>query len=87
MLVIDLLAHGEDWVRDKLQDRHQGFTEAALAALLEDAGLEEVSVQRAARDPHPPHFMTLVAVGRPSEPTTRPRKKRARAKRTSSARD
>lgn len=87
VLVIDLLAHGEDWVRDKLQDRHQGFTEAALAGLLEDAGLEEVSVQRAARDPHPPHFMTLVAVGRRPEPSKRARKQRARQKRTSPARD
>jgi ArsR family transcriptional regulator len=67
VLVIDLLAHSEDWVREKLQDRHQGFTESALRQLLERAGLEGVSVQRVARDPHPPHFMTLVAVGeRPS---------------------
>ena len=67
VLVIDLLAHSEDWVREKLQDRHQGFTESALGDLMERAGLDGVSVQRVARDPHPPHFMTLVAVGeRPS---------------------
>jgi len=63
LLVIDLLAHNEEWVREKLQDRQQGFTEACLQELLRDSGLEEVGVQRVARDPQPPHFMTLVATG------------------------
>lgn len=63
LLVIDLLAHNEEWVREKLQDRQQGFTEPKLASLLEEAGLESVSVRRVSRDPHPPHFMTLVATG------------------------
>jgi ubiquinone/menaquinone biosynthesis C-methylase UbiE len=61
LLVLDLLAHGEDWVRNKLQHRHLGFTEAALAAHLEAARFEHARVERAARDPHPPHFMTLLA--------------------------
>lgn len=61
LLVLDLLAHGEDWVRTKLQHHHLGFTEAALAGHVEDAGFAEVRVERAARDPHPPHFMTLLA--------------------------
>ena len=63
LLVIDLLAHTEEWVRDQLQHVHLGFTEAALEKLLAKAGFERVSIQRAARDPHPPHFMTLVATG------------------------
>lgn len=63
LLVIDLLAHGEDWVRDKLQHRHLGFTEPELERLCEAAGFEQVAVQRAARDPQPPYFMTLVATG------------------------
>ena len=61
LLVLDLLAHGEDWVRTKLQHHHLGFTEAALAGHVEDAGFSQVRVERAARDPHPPHFMTLLA--------------------------
>ena len=61
LLVIDLLAHTEEWVRDRLQHLHLGFTEAELAELLSAAGFTRVSVQRAARDPQPPHFMTLVA--------------------------
>lgn len=63
ILVIDLLAHAEDWVREKLQHSQLGFTEANLQELLCVAGFEFVSVCRAARDPHPPHFMTLVATG------------------------
>ncbi|MBI5434141.1 MAG: metalloregulator ArsR/SmtB family transcription factor [Planctomycetes bacterium] len=61
LLVIDLLAHNEDWVREKLEHVHLGFTEQELAKLLADAGFHAVSIQRAARDPEPPHFMTLVA--------------------------
>ncbi len=61
LLVIDLLAHTEEWVRDRLQHRHLGFTEAELAELLAGAGFARATVQRAARDPQPPHFMTLVA--------------------------
>ncbi len=69
VLLIDLLAHGEEWVRDKLQDRHLGFTESALENLVQSAGFEEVRVERAARDPQPPHFMTLIATGqRPARP-------------------
>jgi len=63
LLVIDLLAHTEEWVREKLQHQHLGFGEVELESLLSAAGLSEVSVQRAARDPQPPHFMTLVASG------------------------
>jgi ArsR family transcriptional regulator len=63
LLVIDLLAHTEEWVREKLQHLHLGFTEPGLEELLTAAGFERVRVQRAARDPQPPHFMTLVATG------------------------
>lgn len=64
LLVVDLLAHSEDWVREKLKHTHLGFTEAALENWLDELGLEAVLVSRAARDPRPPHFMTLVASGR-----------------------
>ncbi len=62
ILILDLLAHGEVYVRERLQHRHLGFTETALESLLVDAGFERVTVERAARDPQPPHFMTLVAI-------------------------
>ena len=63
LLVIDLLAHTEEWVRDKLQHVHLGFTENGLRDLVTEAGFDRVNVFRAARDPQPPHFMTLVATG------------------------
>lgn len=63
LLVLDLLIHTEDWVKDKLKHRRLGFGESELLALIERAGFRDVTVQRAARDPHPPHFMTLVAKG------------------------
>lgn len=61
LLVIDLLAHNEDWVRDKLQHKCLGFTEKRLQEVIVGAGFDSVQLMRAARDPQPPHFMTLVA--------------------------
>ena len=61
LLVIDLLAHTEEWVRDKFHHVHLGFGESALEELLTSAGFDRVAIERAARDPQPPHFMTLVA--------------------------
>ena len=61
VLVIDLLAHHEEWVREKLEHVHLGFTESGLEEVLAEAGFEKIQIQRAARDPQPPHFMTLVA--------------------------
>jgi ArsR family transcriptional regulator len=61
LVVLDLLAHTEEWVRDRFQHRHLGFTELALEELCRSAGFDDVVVRRAARDPEPPHFMTLVA--------------------------
>lgn len=85
LLVIDLLAHNEEWVRDKLQDRQQGFTERKLTALLEGAGLDSISVQRVARDSQPPHFMTLTATGtKPVAPGRAPVRPRRAAKRRKS---
>ena len=62
VLVLDLRAHDQTWVRDKLGDRQLGFDDDALAALLMGAGLSEVRVavgSRGAGDP----FTVLVASG------------------------
>lgn len=63
LLVLDLLGHAENWVRERLQHRQLGFGETELTSLLREAGFESIYVQRAARDPHPPYFITLVASG------------------------
>ena len=59
--MIELLAHNESWVKEQLQHIHQGFTENELTGLIQAAGFENLLLERAARDPQPPHFMTLVA--------------------------
>ncbi|MEZ5973779.1 MAG: metalloregulator ArsR/SmtB family transcription factor [Planctomycetota bacterium] len=63
LIVIDLLAHNEDWVRDRHLHRLLGFTEPDLERLVHEAGFQDVTVSRIARDPVPPHFMTLLATG------------------------
>jgi SAM-dependent methyltransferase len=62
LLVLDLRAHEETWVREKLGDRHLGFSDDQLADLLTSAGLTDVKVtvgSRRAGDP----FTVLVASG------------------------
>jgi SAM-dependent methyltransferase len=62
VLVLDLRAHTEAWVREKLGDRQLGFTDEALTRLLTDAGLSDIKVgvgSRRAGDP----FTVLVASG------------------------
>jgi SAM-dependent methyltransferase len=62
VLVLDLRAHDETWVREKLGDRQLGFSDAQLAMLLTNAGLADVKVtvgSRRAGDP----FTVLVASG------------------------
>ena len=62
--MLDLLAHEESWVRTELGHQRQGFGEAELKVLLERAGFSDVAVQRVSRDRKPPHFVTLLGVGR-----------------------
>jgi len=79
LLIIELLAHAEEWVRERYHHRHLGFTECELERLLEQAGFEAVRVQRAARDPQPPHFITLVGTAiRPARDQTSAKKRRTR---------
>jgi ArsR family transcriptional regulator len=76
VLVLDLRAHEETWVRDKLGDRHLGFADDELAALLTSAGLSDVRVTVGSRRPGDP-FTVLVASGvRPPRTGTDPRKAR-----------
>jgi SAM-dependent methyltransferase len=70
VLVLDLRAHDEHWVRDRLGDRWTGFTDAALQKLLEGAGLIEVKVAVGARRTGDP-FTVLIASG--TKPGRRPK--------------
>lgn len=60
VLILDLRAHGEDWVRDRLGDRWQGFADDALTSWLTGAGLELPRVNVGARGAGDP-FVVLVA--------------------------
>lgn len=62
VLILDLRAHAETWVREKLGDHHLGFDDDELAALLTEAGLTEVRVSVGSRGLGDP-FTVLVASG------------------------
>jgi ArsR family transcriptional regulator len=69
VLVLDLRAHGEEWVRTKVGDRRLGFDDQELARMLTGAGLSSVRVGVGARKTGDP-FTVLVASGIKPEPAT-----------------
>jgi ArsR family transcriptional regulator len=73
VLVLDLRAHDEAWVRSTLGDAWLGFTDARLADLLSGAGFEDVTVRVGARRPTDP-FVVLLARGRSPFPQKRPKR-------------
>jgi ArsR family transcriptional regulator len=62
VLVLDLRAHQEDWVRAKLGDRWLGFEDDALRSMLRSAGLADVKVRVGSRKVGDP-FTVLIASG------------------------
>ncbi|MGH9311373.1 MAG: class I SAM-dependent methyltransferase, partial [Vicinamibacterales bacterium] len=62
VLVLDLREHQQEWVGERLGDKWQGFSNAALASLLKDAGLSNVAVSVGARRTGDP-FTVLIASG------------------------
>jgi SAM-dependent methyltransferase len=62
VLVLDLRAHREEWVRAKLGDRHRGFDDDELRRMLMAAGLEQVRAGVGASKAGDP-FTVLIASG------------------------
>ena len=62
LLVLDLRAHDQAWVRERLGDEQLGFEDEDLARLLRDEGLEHVRVSVGARKTGDP-FTVLIASG------------------------
>ena len=62
VLLLDLRAHQEEWVRAKLGDRCLGFDDAELTRMLTGAGLAAVRVAVGARKAGDP-FTVLIAAG------------------------
>jgi ArsR family transcriptional regulator len=62
VLLLDLRAHDEEWVRAKLGDRRLGFADEELRRMLTAAGLVDVKVGVGARKAGDP-FTVLIASG------------------------
>jgi ArsR family transcriptional regulator len=62
VLVLDLRAHDQTWVKEKLGDRWLGFADDQLAALLKDAGFSNVTIRTGASRQGDP-FTVLIATG------------------------
>ena len=67
VLLLDLRAHDEEWVRAKLGDRRLGFDDDELRRMLTAAGLTDVKVGVGARKAGDP-FTVLVASGTKDRP-------------------
>jgi SAM-dependent methyltransferase len=76
LLLMDLKAHDQTWVRARFGDRHLGFTVDALRELLEGCGLTHVRVTTGAARRGDP-FTVLVASG--TKPTHHSQSRSARA--------
>jgi ArsR family transcriptional regulator len=63
VLILDLRAHEEGWVRERLGDRWLGFEDETLAKAMKAAGLAHVKVRVGARLKGNP-FTVLIAGGR-----------------------
>ena len=72
VLILDLRAHDQDWVRDRLNDRWLGFEDRALAGLVAAAGFTDVRTATGASLADGP-FAVVVATGRNRMPPPRPR--------------
>ena len=68
VLVLDLRAHQEEWVRAKLGDRLLGFDDGELKSMLVASGLDDVKVGVGARKAGDP-FTVLIASGTKSHVT------------------
>jgi len=73
VLVLDLRAHHEEWVRAKLGDRRLGFEDEELKRLLAAAGLSDVTVSVGARKAGDP-FTVLIASGTKTNAATKTRR-------------
>ena len=63
LIVLDLVSHQFEEARELYADRWLGFSESALAGMLEKAGFSQIETIVADREPAPPHFQTLLGIG------------------------
>lgn len=65
VLVLDLRAHDQDWVKSRLGDQWLGFTDDRLSDLMTRAGLDGVRVQVGARLKGDPFTVLIASGGKP----------------------
>jgi SAM-dependent methyltransferase len=63
IVVLDLVQHTFEEARELYADRWLGFSEGQLSGMLEKAGFSEIETVVADREPSPPRFQTLLAIG------------------------
>jgi ArsR family transcriptional regulator len=68
VLVLDLRAHEQGWVREQLGDRWLGFEDGHLVALLRDAGLEGTRVTVGAHLRGDPFTVLVASARKPAGP-------------------
>lgn len=66
IVVLDLLRHGFEDARELYADLWLGFPEVELEGMLTNAGFHQVETSIVHREPEPPHFETVLALGRKS---------------------
>jgi SAM-dependent methyltransferase/biotin operon repressor len=63
LIVLDLVQHSFEQARELYVDRWLGFTESALAEMLETAGFTEIETIVADKEQSAPGFQTLLGIG------------------------
>ncbi|MGE3275398.1 MAG: ArsR/SmtB family transcription factor [Vicinamibacterales bacterium] len=72
LLLLDLRAHEQDWVRDKLGDRWLGFADDQLTRYLQAAGLTGVTTATGARATGDAFTVVVAAATKPEHRARRP---------------
>jgi len=70
LVILDLLQHQFEQARELYHDVHLGFSEVELFTMINNAGFHATDVVVADKEEDPPHFQTLLGIGRKSEITT-----------------
>ena len=63
IVILDLVKHRFEEARELYADEWLGFSETELEAMLEKAGFTQIQTSVVHKDPDPPQFQTLLAVG------------------------
>lgn len=64
VLILDLNQHNFEKAHELYADQWLGFSQNTIYRFLKEAGFENVDVRTVSREEQPPHFETLLAVGR-----------------------